>query len=140
MRPSRGRPSALCRARRARERPRASYAAERLLIRIDPEDAEEWLAGDHMGFDHQQDVEGGVVRVLVEKDFACIDRRRGQEADDAYAFPSPSAVRWRIAVGLNDPGMGGPIGLVPDRGSSLWNDSRRDKLTTRWYLRIHDRA
>jgi hypothetical protein len=75
-----------------RGRPRASYATGRLLIRIDPEDAEDWLAGDRVGFDHLQDVEGGVVRVLLEKDFACIDRPLGEEADDAYAFPNPSAV------------------------------------------------
>ena len=75
-----------------RERPRAFYAAGRLKIRIDPEDAEDWLAGDRVGFDHLQDVEGGVVRVLLEKDFACIDRPAGEEADDAYAFPNPSAV------------------------------------------------
>jgi hypothetical protein len=52
------------------EYPRASYVAGRLLIRIDPEDAEDWLAGDRVGFDHQQPVDGGVVRVLLEKDFA----------------------------------------------------------------------
>ncbi len=75
-----------------RERPTASYVAGRLLIRIDPEDAEEWLAGDRVGFDHPQDVEGGVVRVLLEKDFACIDRPLGEDVDDAYAFPNPSAV------------------------------------------------
>jgi hypothetical protein len=74
-----------------RERPRASYAPGHLLIQINPEDAEEWLAGDRVGFDHLQDVEGGVVRVLLEKDFACIDRPLGEEADDAYAFPNPSA-------------------------------------------------
>jgi hypothetical protein len=75
-----------------RERPTAFYVAGRLLIRIDPEDAEEWLTGDRVGFDHLQDVEGGAVRVLLEKDFACIDRPLGEEADDAYAFPNPSAV------------------------------------------------
>ena len=53
---------------------------------------EEWLSSDRVGFDHLQDVEGGVVRVLVEKDFACIDRPLGEEADDAYAFPNPSSV------------------------------------------------
>jgi len=74
------------------ERPRASYTTGRLLIRIDPNDAEEWLAGDRVGFDHQQPVDGGAVRVLLEKDFACIDRPAGEEADDAYAFPNPSAV------------------------------------------------
>jgi hypothetical protein len=74
-----------------RERPRASYTVGRLAIRIDPRDAEKWLAGSRVGFDHLQDVDGGVVRVLLEKDFACIDRPAGEEADDAYAFPNPSA-------------------------------------------------
>jgi hypothetical protein len=32
------------------------------------------------------------VRVILEKDFACIDRPLGEEADDAYAFANPSAV------------------------------------------------
>jgi hypothetical protein len=73
------------------ERPRASYASGRLTIRIDPKDAEDWLAGDRVGFDHLQDVDGGVIRVLLEKDFACIDRPAGDEADDAYAFPNPSS-------------------------------------------------
>jgi hypothetical protein len=73
------------------ERPRASYAAGRLTIRIDPTDAEDWLAGDRVGFDHLQNVDGGVIRVLLEKDFACIDRPAGEEADDAYAFPNPSS-------------------------------------------------
>jgi hypothetical protein len=75
-----------------RDRPKASYADGRLTIRIDPEDAEEWLSGERVGFDHEQDVDGGVVRVLLEKDFACIDRPAGEEADDAYAFPNPTAV------------------------------------------------
>ena len=75
-----------------RDRPKASYADGRLTIRIDPEDVEEWLASERVGFDHQQVVDGGVVRVLLEKDFACIDRPLDEEADDAYAFPNPAAV------------------------------------------------
>ncbi len=74
-----------------RERPRACYAAGRLLIRIDPEDAVGWLEGDRVGFDHEQAVDGSVVRVILEKDFACIDGPSGREADDVYAFPNPSA-------------------------------------------------
>ena len=42
----------------ARERPKASYTDGRLTIRIDPDDAEEWLAGDRVGFDHDQVVDG----------------------------------------------------------------------------------
>jgi hypothetical protein len=75
-----------------RGRPTAHFAVGCLTIRIDPDDADEWLAGDRVGFDHQQPVDGGVIRVLLEKDFACIDRPAGDEADDAYAFPNPSAV------------------------------------------------
>jgi hypothetical protein len=73
-----------------RERPIASYADGRLAIRIDPADAKEWLSGDRIGFDHQQPIEDGVVRVLLEKDLACIDRPPGEEAEDAYAFPNPA--------------------------------------------------
>ena len=75
-----------------RGRPTAHYTDGCLTIRIDPDDADEWLAGDRVGFDYQQPVHGGVVRVLLDKDFACIDRPAGEEADDAYTFPNPSAV------------------------------------------------
>jgi hypothetical protein len=77
---------------RPRARPEAHYGDDRLTIWIDPSDVEEWLAGDRVGFDHEQPVDGGVVRVLLEKDFACIDRPLGEEADDAYAFPHPAIV------------------------------------------------
>jgi Family of unknown function (DUF7009) len=74
-----------------RKRPHADYVAGRLLVTIDRDDVEEWSQGDHVGFDHAQAVEGGVVRVILEKDFACLDRSAGQEAEDAWAFPNPSS-------------------------------------------------
>lgn len=73
-----------------RELPKVSYSDGHLTIRINPVDVEEWLSGDRVGFDHDQPVDGGTVRVLLEKDFACIDRPSGEEADDAYAFPNPA--------------------------------------------------
>jgi hypothetical protein len=57
-----------------RNRPTASYVAGRLSIAIDRDDAEAWRDGDRVGFEHEQFVGGGAVRVLLEKDFACIDR------------------------------------------------------------------
>jgi hypothetical protein len=30
--------------------------------------------------------------VILEKDFACLDRPAWDEAEDAWAFPNPSAV------------------------------------------------
>jgi hypothetical protein len=75
-----------------RNRPTASYVAGRLWIVIDRGDAEAWRDSDRVGFDHEQVVDGGVVRVILEKDLACLDRPVGEESDDAWAFPNPSAV------------------------------------------------
>jgi hypothetical protein len=72
------------------DRPRIDYVAGNLVITINPDDVQAWHASDRVGFEHQQPVEGGVVRVIVEKDFACLDRPAGEEPDDAWAFPNPS--------------------------------------------------
>lgn len=71
-------------------RPRADYAAGLLVVTIDPASAGAWAAGDRVGFDEEQPVEGGTVHVILEKDFACLDRPAGDEAEDAWAFPNPS--------------------------------------------------
>ena len=71
-------------------RPTAAYAPDRLTIRIARADAADWAASDRVVFSHEQPVEGGVVRVLLEKDFACLDRPAGEESDDAFAFPNPN--------------------------------------------------
>ena len=73
-----------------RDRPRIDYSAGNLMITIDRADVQAWQGSDRVGFDHQQPVDGGVVRIIVEKDFACIDRPAGEEHDDAWAFPNPS--------------------------------------------------
>ena len=72
--------------------PRAHYHAGLLVVTIDHSDAAAWSEGDRLGFDHQQAVAGGSVRVILEKDFDCRDRQAGGEAEDALAFPSPSRV------------------------------------------------
>ena len=71
-------------------RPRADYSAGLLLATIDRGDAETWSAGDRVGFDHEQVTEGGTVRVVLEKDFVCLDRPAGDAAEDAWASPNPS--------------------------------------------------
>lgn len=73
-------------------RPTVAYQAGRLVLVIDRHDAVAWSSSELLGFDHDQRVEGGVVRVLLEKDLACIDRPAGEEPDDAWAFPNPASV------------------------------------------------
>ena len=66
------------------------YFEGRLTVRITRGDAEAWDGSDLVGFSSEQATEGGAVRVLLEKDFACLDRPAGEETDDAWAFPNPS--------------------------------------------------
>jgi hypothetical protein len=72
-------------------RPRATYHSGRLIVTINVADLEAWNNSDRVGFDHEQAVEGGVVRVVLEKDFACLDRSSGAEPGDDWAFPNPSS-------------------------------------------------
>lgn len=72
--------------------PCVDYAEGRLVVRITRGDAEAWAGSDRVGFEGEQPTDAGTVRVLLEKDFACIDRPPGEEADDVWAFPNPSLV------------------------------------------------
>ncbi|MDB5340692.1 MAG: hypothetical protein JWN70_6311 [Planctomycetaceae bacterium] len=74
------------------QHPTVDYYSGRLLLAIGREDANQWYNSELVGFEHEQTVDGGVVRVLLEKDFACVDRPAGEESDDAWAFPNPAAV------------------------------------------------
>ena len=72
-------------------RPRAEYIAGHLLVILDRGDAETWFSGDRVGFEHRQLLEdGSAIRVILEKDLACLDRPAGDESEDAWAFPNPS--------------------------------------------------
>lgn len=73
-------------------RPRVDYHTGSLLVIIDRADAEEWGRNDRVGFDSERAGEGGfIVRLLLEKDFACLDRTVGDESEDAFAFQNPTA-------------------------------------------------
>jgi hypothetical protein len=72
--------------------PRADYSAGLLVVTIHHGDAKAWSEGAQVGFDHEQVVEGGTLRLILEKDFACLDRPAGDTAEAAWAFPNPSEV------------------------------------------------
>jgi len=78
--------------RAPRNRPQVEYIGGHLVITIDRQCAEEWSSSDRVGFDHRQVAgDGSGIRVIVEKDFACLDRPAGEESDDAWAFPNPTS-------------------------------------------------
>ena len=51
--------------------------------------AREWAANETVGFEADQAIGAGLsLHILVEKDFACLTPRKGE--DDADAFPNPN--------------------------------------------------
>ena len=59
----------------------ARFADGRITVRIPAAAARTWAASDAVGISGTQ----GTLTILVEKDFACLDRRD----EDADAFPHP---------------------------------------------------
>jgi hypothetical protein len=67
----------------------AAFENNRLRVSIPRIQAEKWVNSNQMGIEAEQTVNGGKrLRILIEKDFACLDTRPGE--DDADAFPHPA--------------------------------------------------
>jgi hypothetical protein len=50
----------------------------------------EWATGDVVGLERVQQANGnGGISVLIEKDFACLDRPDDPDRDDAFSNPNP---------------------------------------------------
>jgi len=85
-------PSALSYALRVAETPaiHAHFEAGRIEVEVPRALAEEWLGSERVGIAAEQVVgEGGPLQILLEKDFACLKPRQGD--DDSDAFPHPGA-------------------------------------------------
>jgi hypothetical protein len=67
---------------------RAKLENNRITIFIPKPQAEGWTQSDRTGMEAAQNIgDGKTLRLLIEKDFACLAPRRGE--DDADAFPHP---------------------------------------------------
>lgn len=68
----------------------AAIDGNRMTISVPDLQAGEWADTDLVGMEAEQQAGGGkLLRVLVEKDFACLEKRDGDED----AFPHPAAER-----------------------------------------------
>lgn len=66
----------------------ASFEANRIVVSVPRAVARQWAAGDQVGIEGSQPTPSGdVLRLLVEKDFECIDAPPGESQEDA--FPNP---------------------------------------------------
>jgi len=68
----------------------ARFAQGELLVVVPSPMARSWAASEEVGMEAEQAIGAeGVLRILIEKDFACLKPREGE--DDLDAFPHPKA-------------------------------------------------
>jgi hypothetical protein len=60
-----------------------------ITVRVPAATARDWALSDQVSLTAEQPVGGGVLDVLIEKDFECLDPRPGESDSDAY--PNPKA-------------------------------------------------
>src|SRR5690349_8489670 len=67
----------------------ASFDEGALIVRVPIDVARRWSASEEVGMSADQVIEGeAVLKILIEKDFACLTVREGE--DDRDAFPNPN--------------------------------------------------
>lgn len=70
----------------------ARYSDNCITVHVPTRLARQWVETDQVGFDGEQMLNpDNTLRLLIEKDFACLDARDGEE--DADAFPHPTQVQ-----------------------------------------------
>ena len=65
------------------------YRPHEVTVVLPTESARTWAEGDEVGIYGAVDVASGQLTVVVEKDFACLDRRDGNED----TFPNPKGAQ-----------------------------------------------
>lgn len=66
----------------------ASFEDNCLKISIPAPDAEEWVKSERVGIESAQLIgDNNVLRILIEKDFACLEIRAGEDDFDTFKNP-----------------------------------------------------
>jgi len=69
---------------------KAQFEQNCLIVLVPSDQADQWSTSEEVGIEaSQQTSNGGELSILIEKDFACLTPRTGD--DDKDAFPNPSA-------------------------------------------------
>lgn len=66
----------------------STFQERTITVGIPTHLADEWITTDRIGLESEQDNgDGNVLRILLEKDFACLHTRKGEEETDAFPRP-----------------------------------------------------
>ena len=69
--------------------PSATLKPNSIIVQVPPEAVMRWASSDQIGIESEQPVDHQTsLRILIEKDFACID---GTDEQNADTFPNPLA-------------------------------------------------
>ena len=65
------------------------YSSNAVIVGVPQQVADPWSTTDQVGWEADVDMGNGIIlRVLVEKDFACLDRKEEDEKEGAYPNPA----------------------------------------------------
>lgn len=66
----------------------ADFESDEIVVRIPSETARDWIDTEKVGLEIEQETGNGKpLKILIEKDFVCVERPA--DADNADAFPHP---------------------------------------------------
>lgn len=69
-------------------KPMARYANNTISLRLPETTVREWADSDRVSISSEQALDaGGVLTLLVEKDFACLAPREGEDESDMFPHP-----------------------------------------------------
>jgi Family of unknown function (DUF7009) len=70
---------------------RAEWSDRAITVVLPPAVASGWTGSEEVGIEQEQPIGGSkTLRVTVEKDFACLTQRPGEDDGDAYPNPNTS--------------------------------------------------
>ena len=68
--------------------PVASLVNNELLVRLPESTVQDWASTEKVGISTEQGLDdGGYLKILIEKDFACLVERDGEDDSDMYPHP-----------------------------------------------------
>lgn len=74
--------------RAAVETIRADFADGKITISVPASQAENWAKTNQIGIKTEQDLGNGkMLKILIEKDFACLEPRTSEDESDAFPHP-----------------------------------------------------
>lgn len=70
------------------ETTKAEFANNRIVVFVPSEQVRAWADSNEIGIESIQKIDAAkTLRLLIEKDFACLDRRESEEDSDAFPHP-----------------------------------------------------